>query len=241
MHNFLLYYRAMNEKILVVDDEEPIRKLLVYNLFKAGFECIESADGAEALAALHSHSIDLILLDLMLPDMSGLDVCRTVKKDNLTNNIPIIMLTAKSEESDIVEGLTIGADDYVTKPFSPKVLVARIGSVLRRKNSANIAQNDCISFKNLKVLRQRHEVFMDECRIDLSATEFELLELLLCNKGRVFTRSQIIARLRGGLCVTDRAVDVHILSLRRKLKANAMQTEDFIETVRGVGYRFIDE
>lgn len=233
-------------EILIVDDEEPIRRLVRYNLEKAGFSCDESATCMNALEKIRAKKFDLVLLDLMLPDMSGLDFCRIAKRDASISTVPIIMLTAKSAESDIVEGLSLGADDYITKPFSPRVLVARVNSVLRRTaQNANGMNADfasttdrTIEIGDLKIIPSRREVFVSENKIDLTATEFSLLELLARNAGRVFSCPQIISALRGSqYIITDRAVDVQILSLRKKLGDDIGKSR-FIETLRGVGYRF---
>lgn len=233
-------------EILIVDDEEPIRRLVRYNLEKAGYSCDESETCMNALEKIRAKKFDLVLLDLMLPDMSGLDFCRIAKRDASISTVPIIMLTAKSAESDIVEGLSLGADDYITKPFSPRVLVARVNSVLRRTaQNANGMNADfasttdrTIEIGDLKIIPSRREVFVSENKIDLTATEFSLLELLARNAGRVFSRPQIISALRGSqYIVTDRAVDVQILSLRKKLGDDIGKSR-FIETLRGVGYRF---
>ncbi|MCM1224383.1 MAG: response regulator transcription factor [Lachnospiraceae bacterium] len=235
----------MGMKILIVDDEETIRCLVRYNLEKAGFSCVECATSMNALEKIRAEKFDLVLLDLMLPDMSGLDFCRIAKRDASISAVPIIMLTAKSAESDIVEGLGLGADDYITKPFSPRVLIARVNSVLRKtvkilnrtnSNFAN-AKDKAIEIGELKIIPSCREVFVSKNKIDLTATEFSLLELLAQNAGRVFSRSQIISALRGGqYIITDRAVDVQIRSLRKKL-GDDFRKSQFIETLRGVGYR----
>ncbi len=246
VQKFALSHYNERMKILIVDDEEPIRCLVRYNLEKAGFSCDECATCVNALEKIRAEKFDLVLLDLMLPDMSGLDFCRIVKRDVAISDVPIIMLTAKSAESDIVEGLGLGADDYITKPFSPRVLVARVNSVLRRAaQNASEANSDfanaadkTIEIGELKIIPSRREVFVSENKIDLTATEFSLLELLARNAGRVFSRPQIISALRGGqYIITDRAIDVQILSLRKKLGDDFGKSR-FIETLRGVGYRF---
>jgi two-component system phosphate regulon response regulator PhoB len=177
----------------------------------------------------------LVLLDLMLPNVSGLEVCRTLKRNAETQSIPIIMLTAKGEEADIVAGLEAGADDYVTKPFSPRVLLARVKAVLRRKVENAVEQDDAIVIQSIVIHPGRHEVFVDGKPVDLTLTEYGLLECLARRPGWVLTRYQIIEAVRGdNYPVTDRSVDVHVMSLRRKLGSAGAH----IETVRGIGYRF---
>ena len=225
VQNFAISRYNARMKILIVDDEEPIRCLARYNLEKAGFSCDESSTCMNALEKIRSEKFDLVLLDLMLPDMSGMGFCRIAKRDIAISSVPIIMLTAKSTEGDMVEGLELGADDYITKPFSPRVLVARVNSVLRRAaQNASGTNSDFAGMKDkaieigeLKIIPSRREVFVAKNKIDLTATEFSLLELLAQNAGRVLSREQIIFALRGSkYIITDRAVDVQILSLRKK-------------------------
>jgi two-component system, OmpR family, alkaline phosphatase synthesis response regulator PhoP len=226
------------EKILVVEDEDDILELIRYNLSRDGYKVRVAESAEQALSHLADEKPDLLLLDLMLPGMDGLDLCRMLKRGASTQNIPIIMLTAKSEEADIVTGLEMGSDDYVTKPFSPRVLLARIKAVLRRKNDEVPSDVDTISIRNLTIDPVRHEVLVDETRRDLTATEFSILHFLAARPGWVFTREQIISSVKGDdYPVTDRSVDVQIVGLRKKL-GNAGK---FIETVRGVGYRFRDD
>lgn len=225
------------ERILIVDDEENILELLEFNLSKEGYKVIPVMSGEEALKDVKSKLPDLILLDLMLPGIDGLEVCKLLKKNTLTENIPIIMLTAKGEESDIITGLELGADDYITKPFSPKVLIARIRMVLRRKSKKIPETSDSISAYGLVIHPGRHEVLIGDRKIDLTYTEFRILHFLASRSGWVFTRYQIVDAVRGiNYAVTDRSVDVQIVSLRRKLGSFGK----YIETVRGVGYRFKD-
>ncbi len=225
-------------KILITDDEEPIRELIKYNVEKAGFETVCAENALQAVQLARTQSPSLVLLDLMLPDMSGLDVCRILKGDESTRSIPIIMVTAKTEEADIVTGLELGADDYVTKPFSPKILVARIQSVLRRAENRS---NQPSKTENLKagplvVDVLRHEISALGQKIEFTATEFAILEHLVRHAGQVFSRQQIINAIKGSdYPVTERAIDVQILSIRHKL-ADAGCPE-LIETIRGVGYR----
>lgn len=228
------------EKILVVEDEEAIQELIRYNLNKEGFDRVRLCDsGEEALTQAQEFAPDLILLDLMLPGMDGLSVCRRLRRDARTASIPVIMLTAKSEESDIVTGLEVGADDYLTKPFSPKVLVARIKSVLRRANPAETeGSGSTLRRGALFMNRGTREARLDGVALSLTCSEFEILYLLARRPGWVFTRSQIVNEVKGDdYPVTERAVDVQMVSLRRKLGSHS----ELIETVRGVGYRFAQE
>jgi two-component system alkaline phosphatase synthesis response regulator PhoP len=226
-----------NEHILAVDDEGDILELIRYNLAKEGYRVDVATTGEIALDMAFSQKPDLILLDLMLPGIDGFEVCRLLKNDMRTKLIPIIMLTAKGEEADIVTGLELGADGYVTKPFSPKVLVARIRAILRR-NKINQSDTHVVLRKhNLVIDPTRFEVQVDESPVDLTATEFHVLYFLARYPGWVFTRSQIIDSVKGGdYPVTDRSVDVQIVGLRKKL----LTAGHLIETVRGIGYRFKD-
>ncbi len=228
-------------KILIVDDEEPIRELIKYNVEKEGFLTIEAETGTAALSITRSERPEMIILDLMLPDMSGLDVCRVLKNDTESSHIPIIMVTAKTEDSDIVSGLELGADDYLTKPFSPKVLIARIRTVLRRIKEASETGSSVrkeIFVHNLHIIPAKHEVYVNDLLIQFSATEFDILEFLAAHAGQVFSRQQIISAVNGeSYPVTDRSIDVQILSIRRKLAAVENGTDSIIETIRGVGYR----
>jgi len=218
--------------IAALDDEADILELLRVNLQKAGFR-FEGFQDAEALYRfLQKDKPDLILLDLMLPDIDGLDVCRYLRKNEGLSQIPVIMLTARGEESDKVLGLGLGADDYVTKPFSVKELVARVQAVLRRREQRETARQ--ISVGHLVIDLDKHEVTRDGERIDLTATEFKILQLLASRRGRVFTRDQILDYLWGHeKAVVDRTVDVHIRNLREKLGPAA----ELIKNVRGVGYK----
>jgi two-component system phosphate regulon response regulator PhoB len=226
--------RMAKEKILIVEDEEDIRELVVHNLNSEGYTARGVATGEEGLEEVRKVPPDLIVLDLMLPGISGLDVCRLLKTDSDTEQIPILMLTAKSGEADIVAGLEVGADDYVTKPFSPRVLVARIRTVLRRKSDINLKDSDCIKVGDIAIHLGRYEVLVRDERVDLTPTEFRILNFMARRPGWVYTRNQIIDGIGdGSVIVTDRAVDVQIVSLRRKLGPCG----SYIETVRGVGYR----
>jgi Response regulators consisting of a CheY-like receiver domain and a winged-helix DNA-binding domain len=230
-------------KILIVDDEAPIRELVRYNLEKEGYPTVSAENGTEALRLARSENPSLVILDLMLPDMSGLDVCRVLKNDTKTLAVPIIIVTAKTEDADIVAGLELGADDYVTKPFSPKVLTARIKSVLRRVENGGrqpAVQGDEIVVRGIRINSLKHEVTVNEQPVDLSATEFAILIFLAQHPGQVFSRQQIINAIKGeSYPVTDRAVDVQILGIRRKL--DTAGAEDVIETIRGVGYRMCED
>ena len=226
-----------HESILAVDDEEDILELLRYNLSREGYRVTPATTGEEAVRLALSLLPDLILLDLLLPGMDGLEVCRRLKADARTRSIPLIMLTAKGEEADIVAGLELGADDYVTKPFSPRVLLARIRTVLRRRSAEVPADTTPLKYKDLTINPGRHEVLLAGQPLDLTVTEFQLLHLLARRPGWVFTRSQMVQVVHGGdFAVTERSVDVHIVGLRKKLGAFGK----FLETVRGIGYRLKD-
>jgi two-component system phosphate regulon response regulator PhoB len=223
------------EQILVVDDEEDLLELIRYNLAKEGYRVNCASSGEEAVQKARAELPGLIVLDLLLPSIDGLDVCRTLKSDPKTSHIPIVMLTAKGEEIDIVTGLEVGADDYVTKPFSPRVLLARVKAVLRRKARQQPDAAQPLKIDNLVIDPVRHEVLLDGQPIALTFTEFRLLHVLAQRRGRAFTRVQIVDAVMGeDYPVTDRSVDVHVASLRKKLGPMGSS----IETVRGVGYRF---
>ena len=220
--------------ILAVEDEEDILELITFNLGKDGFQVKGAGSGEDALRFARSAPPDLILLDLMLPGIDGLDVCRILKRDDATRHIPIVMLTAKGEESDIVAGLELGADDYITKPFSPKVLLARVRAVLRRE-IVPADETAMVSMRDLVIDPGRHRVLVEGQPVELTYSEFHILLLLARRAGWVFTRYQIVDAIRGDdYSVTERSVDVHIAALRKKLGLAG----DCIETVRGVGYRF---
>jgi two-component system phosphate regulon response regulator PhoB len=222
------------ESILVVDDEKDIVELVTYNLTKGGYKVIGALSGEEALKLARAKPPDLIVLDLMLPGLDGLEVCKTLKREDKTAHIPIVMLTARGEEPDVVTGLELGADDYVTKPFSPRVLLARVKAVLRRKAREPAEEGDTLSAHGIVINPGRHEVLVQGQRAELTHTEFLLLHLLMRRPGWVFTRQQMIDAARGHTAVTDRSVDVHIVSLRKKIAPCG----EYVETVRGVGYRF---
>ncbi|MFA6176936.1 MAG: response regulator [Phycisphaerae bacterium] len=225
-----------NEKILIVDDEEDVLELVRYNLDKNGYKVETAATGEQALAKARAKPPDLIILDLMLPGIDGLDVCKKLKNDTKTQNVPVIMLTAKGEETDIVTGLELGADDYVTKPFSPKVLVARIRRVLQRPIARDL-EKASVKIHQMTIDPSRRQVLIKNKPVELTFTEFNILYTLAKRPGIVFTRYQIVDSIHGeDYLVTDRAIDVQIVSLRKKLG----EYEKYIETVRGVGYRFRD-
>lgn len=223
------------ESILVVEDEEDILELLRYNLAKEGYRVTGVGTGEEALKAARTQVPDLIILDLMLPGVDGLEVCRLLKQDSRTRHLPVIMVTAKGEEADIVAGLELGADDYITKPFSPRVLLARVRAVLRRRQQPPPDEGAILKIHDLVVHPGRHEVLVKGQPVELTATEFRLLHLLARRPGWVFTRSQIVRAVHGDdYPVSDRSVDVQVVGLRKKLGEAA----EYVETVRGVGYRF---
>ncbi len=223
-------------KILIVEDERDLMELLKYNLDREGFTVDTATSGEEGLKKVRADPPDLILLDLMLPAMDGLEVCRGLKGRPETRAIPVIMLTARGEESDIVAGLELGADDYITKPFSPRILMARLRAVLRRADT-DAEPPRVLEAGGVRIDLDKHEVIQQGEAVDLTATEFKLLSLLVGRPARVFTRQQIIDALHEGFAaVTDRSVDVQVVALRRKLGPAGKR----IETVRGVGYRFKD-
>lgn len=222
------------EKILVVEDEEEIQELVRYNLAKEGYLTSCTGSGEEALRKVRLELPDLVVLDLMLPGLDGLEVCKVLKNDPTTQDISIVMLTAKGEEADIVTGLEVGADDYIHKPFSLRVLIARIRAVLRRKVAEPLDETAVIRIHNLAIHPGRHEVLVDGKPVKLTLTEFRVLQRLALRPGWVLTRYQIAEAVhRGENVVTDRSVDVQIVGLRKKLGAAG----GYIETVRGVGYR----
>jgi two-component system phosphate regulon response regulator PhoB len=227
------------ERILVVEDEEDILELVRYNLSREGYQVICVTSGEEVLKKTESEALDLIVLDLMLPGIDGLEVTKILKNDSKTQGIPIVMLTAKGDEADIVTGLELGADDYITKPFSPRILIARIRAILRRKTTKASMDEDTsiIQIHELKIHPGRRDVSINGESVELTYTEFQVLYYLARRPGWVFTRFQIVDAVRGDdYPVTDRSVDVQIVGLRKKLGACGK----YIETVRGVGYRFKD-
>jgi two-component system phosphate regulon response regulator PhoB len=227
----------MAESIVVIDDEEDIRELIHYNLTKEGYVVSCAVSGEEGVELVQRLNPDLVILDLMLPGIDGLEVCRRLKSDAKLKSIPIVMVSARGEEPDVVSGLELGADDYVSKPFSPKVLVARVKSVLRRGKQAPIDAQGVLTEGSLVVNPQRREVLIGEASVELTNTEFKLLHFVMRQPGVVFTRDQIVEGVHGDdYPVTDRSVDVQVVGLRKKLGDYGA----YIETVRGVGYRFRD-
>jgi two-component system alkaline phosphatase synthesis response regulator PhoP len=224
-----------HEQILVVEDERDIQELIRFNLTREGFTVRGVGSGEEAIRSARWSTPDLILLDLMLPDMDGLEVCRTLKNDTATRSIAIVMLTAKGAEADVVIGLELGADDYIAKPFSPRVLIARLRAVLRRLAAEPVTPRSAVAVRDLVIHPGRHEVLLCGEPLPLTPTEFRILHFLASRPGWVFTRYQIADAVHGGdTIVTDRSIDVQIVGLRRKMGPAA----SCIETVRGVGYRF---
>lgn len=223
-----------DHKVLVVEDEQDIRELIHFNLFKEKYNVDTASDGREAITKAHDFNPDLILLDLMLPHKDGIDVCRELRENEKFNDTSIIMVTAKGEEEDVVKGLEIGADDYITKPFSPKILIARVKAALRRKNEME-PDSQVIKFEKLMIDLDKRRVELAGKDVNLTFSEFQILYLLAQRPGKVFTRSQIVDLVRGtNHAITDRSVDVQIVGLRKKLD----ESGHLIETVRGVGYRF---
>ena len=225
----------VKERILIVEDEEDILELVSFNLTRDNYDVTGVASGEKALDAVRKKAFDLILLDLMLPGVDGLEVCRTLKSESTTREIPIVMFTARGEEADIVSGLELGADDYITKPFSPRVLVARVRAVLRRHTIPTPEESAPLNFRELSIHPGRHVVEVKGNPVTLTLTEFRILHFLARRPGWVFSRYQIIDAVQGqDHIVTDRSVDVQVAGLRKKIgPAGAL-----IETVRGVGYRF---
>ncbi|MCA9300244.1 MAG: response regulator [Phycisphaerales bacterium] len=227
---------AKHQQILVVEDERDLSEILVMNLEKEGYNTLVAYDGLRAVELAREEAPDLILLDLMLPNLSGTDVAKRIRTDPMTSSIPIIMLTAKAEEIDEVLGLAVGADDYITKPFSTRVLLARVDTVLRR-----CAQDEAASTLRLgplEINEDVHQVLLDGEPVKLTLTEFRLLASLVKANGRVLSRSTLMSRAMGpGVTVTERTIDVHVTSIRRKLGEHA----SLVETIRGVGYRASSE
>ena len=226
----------MSHHILVVEDEPDINKTVSYNLANEGFHPVSALNLKEADDHLSSNNISLIILDLMLPDGSGLDFCKTIKSSNIYKNIPIIIVTAKGDEVDKVVGFELGADDYVTKPFSVRELMLRIKAILKRNSQEGTPKStSVISFDSLNVNEESHEVYVNDIEINLTALEFKLLKHLLDRRGRVQTRDQLLEEVWGySSHVTTRTVDTHVKRLREKLK----EMGKHIQTIRGVGYRF---
>ncbi|MCM3637162.1 response regulator transcription factor [Sporosarcina luteola] len=230
------------QKILIVDDEQPIRTLLDYNLKQSNFITIMAADGEEAVVKVESENPDLILLDLMLPKMDGIEVCKILRQRNI--NTPIIMLTAKGEETDKVLGLEIGADDYMTKPFSPREVIARVKAVLRRSGERTGIDEDegqILRSASLTVHPEQYEAYLNEEALEFTPKEFELLVYFMQNKNRVLTRDQLLSAVWNYDFAGDtRIVDVHVSHLREKIEENTRKPI-FIKTVRGIGYKFEEQ
>ncbi|HZK43227.1 MAG TPA: response regulator transcription factor [Syntrophomonadaceae bacterium] len=230
-------------KILVVDDETYIVELVKFNLEKEGYEVLEAYDGLKALEIVELEYPDLIILDIMLPYMDGLEVCKTIKESPEFNKIPIIMLTAKGDEYDTVLGLEMGADDYIKKPFSPRELVARVKARLRALKILGVGESvgrRAYVFRDVIIIPEQYEAFLEDEKLELTPKEFDLLRILAVNQGRVFTRESLLEKVWGYEYSGDtRTVDVHIRHLRQKLKDDSYNPI-YIETVRGVGYRFIE-
>ncbi|MFQ6603992.1 MAG: response regulator [Fidelibacterota bacterium] len=225
------------KQILIIEDESDILELIQFNLENAGYRCHGSLHGDRGLTWARNHRPDLIILDIMLPGINGLDICRLLKGDHNTDGIPILMVTARGEEADIIRGLEIGADDYMTKPFSPRVLVARVEALLRRSRRYEDSP-DVLVIEGITIDKSKHIVSIDGQRIDLTKSEFRILSLLASHPGWVYTRNQIIEYVHGDhYPVTDRSVDFQIVGLRKKIKDKG----EFIQTVRGVGYKFKHE
>ena len=225
-----------NEKVLIVDDEEHIVELIKFNLEANGYKAITASNGLEALELAKSEKPDLVLLDIMLPGLNGNDVCKEIRRDVEIATMPIIMITAKGEELDRILGLELGADDYVTKPFSVRELMARIKAVLRRTKVESV--NDTYSFGNVFIDFNKHEVMKNGEKVELTLKEFELLQILIKNKGRVLTRDLLLDKIWGYEFIGEtRTIDVHIRYLRKKIEDDDKNPR-FIETIRGIGYRF---
>jgi two-component system, OmpR family, alkaline phosphatase synthesis response regulator PhoP len=221
------------KKILIIEDERDIVEMVKYNLEKEGYSTVVACNGREGFSSAKKERPSLIILDLMLPDIDGFEVCRLLKNNDITNQIPIIMLTAKSREADRVAGLELGADDYVTKPFSPRELIARIRAVLRRNDS--IATRSNVEAGVLLIDTVKHKVFISGKEISLTLTEFKILEFMVQRPGVALSRGKLLDGVFGyDSDVYDRTIDAHIKSLRKKLG----EIKEYIETVRGVGYRF---
>ncbi|MEK5037921.1 response regulator transcription factor [Sporosarcina sp. FSL K6-3457] len=237
----LMQTMSKQKKILIVDDEQSIRTLLEYNLKQAQYETVSVADGEEAVQKAESEKPDLILLDLMLPKMDGIDVCKTLRQRGI--DIPIIMLTAKGDELDKVLGLEIGADDYMTKPFSPREVVARVKAVLRRSGDSveRNEGNGMISSGALTVHPEQYGAYLDEVELEFTPKEFELLVYFMQNKNRVLSRDQLLSAVWNYDFAGDtRIVDVHVSHLREKIEENTKKPT-FIKTVRGIGYKFEEQ
>ncbi len=228
---------SVKSTILIIEDEKDLSQLIAYNLESEGFRTKISNDGEEGYRKATKESPDLIILDLMLPKLSGIEVCKLIRANSASQKIPILMLTAKSEEIDRVIGFEVGADDYITKPFSPRELVLRVKAILKRSISSSIKKEDILKKNLLEVDFSKHRVWVSKQEITLTATEFKLLEYLLKSQGRVLTRDLLLDKVWGyDASVTTRTVDTHVKRLREKLG----EAGELVETVRGVGYRLKD-
>jgi two-component system alkaline phosphatase synthesis response regulator PhoP len=226
-------------QIVIVEDEPDILEVISYNLKREGFDVETSMDGIQGFRLIQDISPDLVLLDIMLPGLDGLEICRRLRADPSNANTSIIIVSAKGEENDVVLGLGLGADDYIAKPFSPRELLARVKAVLRRRVSTqSTSTKSSITVDQLEIDVEKFTAFVDGEKINLTATEFRLLHFLASNRGRVFTRDQLLGQSSGNdAMVIDRNIDVHVRAIRKKLGSN----QQYIETIRGVGYRFKDQ
>jgi len=239
---------AMKKRVVIVEDEEDIINLVKYNMEREGYTVDFAYTGFDGLQKIEAQHPDLVILDIMLEDIDGFTICRRLKSSARTKDIPVIMLTAKSEDVDIITGLEVGADDYITKPFSPRVLIARVRALLRRINgkgsldtSEGLRSDERIVVHGLTILPERYEVLYNNTVLPLSITEFKILYLLAKNPGRVFSRTEIISAIKGeDYPVTERSVDVQILGLRKKLGKYGEDIGKIVETIRGVGYKIKD-
>lgn len=229
----------MSKKVVLIEDEPDIAEVIEYNLSREGYKVFLAYSGLKGLEIVKRERPEVVLLDLMLPELDGIEVCRRIRENPMTRSLPIIMVTAKGEESDVVLGLELGADDYIIKPFSPRELIARIKAVLRRRSGdKQWSSRERIERKGFVIDVERHEVCIEGDVVYFTATEFRILYLLAAHPGRVFIREQILSQaFDDGTFVVDRNVDVHIRGLRKKMGT----FRDLIETIRGVGYRFRDE
>ncbi|WP_101760410.1 phosphate regulon transcriptional regulator PhoB [Oceanicoccus sp. KOV_DT_Chl] len=223
--------------ILIVDDEAAIREMIRMSLEMAGFDCSEAGDIQQAHVQIIDNPPDLVLLDWMLPGGSGVELLRRLRKDEMTSRLPVIMLTAKTEEDNKIQGLDVGADDYITKPFAPREMLSRIKAVLRRAGA--IEEEDAIEVSGLKLDPSSHRVFIDQAPISIGPTEFKLLKFFMTHQERAYSRGQLLDQVWGGnVYVEERTVDVHIRRLRKALMTDKADYGDLVQTVRGTGYRF---
>lgn len=226
-----------NKTILIVDDEAAIREMIRVALEMAELDCLEAANAQDAHSSIVDHKPDLVLLDWMMPGTSGVELLRRLKREELTSDLPVIMLTAKGEEDNKIQGLDVGADDYITKPFAPRELVARIKAVLRR--SGALEEENVIEVRGLRLDPASHRVFIDQRPVDMGPTEFRLLKFFMTHQERAYSRGQLLDHVWGGnVYVEERTVDVHIRRLRKALQTDMADYGGLIQTVRGTGYRF---